>query len=119
MASYGTARTYAKVLGEKAVARLLDRTLKEEKTADRTLTKIAEGSVNGAAAEEWQSQEDESLLRRTAEWAGTTAGHASRQLASGLRTAASRVGLAEDQSPKRRLVGDRARGGRPSAGRKR
>jgi ferritin-like metal-binding protein YciE len=119
MASYGTARTYAKVLGEKAVARLLGRTLKEEKTADRTLTKIAEGSVNGAAAEEWQSQEDESLLRRTAEWAGTTAGHASRQLASGLRTAASRVGLAEDQSPKRRLVGDRARGGRPSAGRKR
>jgi ferritin-like metal-binding protein YciE len=31
MASYGTARTYAKVLGEKAVARLLGRTLKEEK----------------------------------------------------------------------------------------
>jgi ferritin-like metal-binding protein YciE len=119
MASYGTARTYAKVLGEKAVARLLDRTLKEEKTADRTLTKIAEGSVNGAAAEEWQSQEERSVLSRTAEWAGTTAGYASRQLATGLRTAASRVGLAQDQSPKRRLVGDRASSGRPGARRKR
>jgi ferritin-like metal-binding protein YciE len=118
MASYGTARTYAWVLGEKAVARLLDQTLKEEKTADRTLTKIAEGSVNGAAAEEWQSQEEDSLLSRTAEWAGTTAGYASRQVASGLRSAASRVGLAQDRTPNSRVAGARTHGDRPAMGKK-
>jgi Domain of unknown function (DUF892) len=118
MASYGTARTYARVLGEKSVARLLEQTLKDEKTADRTLTKIAEASVNGAAAEEWQSQEEESLLSRTAEWAGATAGYASRQVASGLRSAASRVGLAQDRSPNSRVGGARTHGDRPVMGKK-
>jgi ferritin-like metal-binding protein YciE len=47
MASYGTARTYASVLREKAVARLLDQTLKEEKAAERALTDIAKSAVNG------------------------------------------------------------------------
>jgi ferritin-like metal-binding protein YciE len=115
MASYGTARTYARVLGETAVARLLEQTLKEEKIADRTLTKIAQASVNEDAAQEWQSQEEDSVLSRTAEWAGSTAGYASRQLTRGLRTAASTVGLAQDRLPKRpvghreRTTGGRAR----------
>jgi ferritin-like metal-binding protein YciE len=108
MASYGTARTYARVLGETAVARLLEQTLKEEKIADRTLTKIAKASVNEDAAKEWQSQEEDSVLSRTAEWAGSTAGYASRQLARGLRTAVSTVGLATDQLPKP-SAGDRRR----------
>src|SRR3954464_9580830 len=54
MASYGTARTYAQVLGEPGVARLLAQTLKEEKAADGKLTTIAERSVNEDAAEEWR-----------------------------------------------------------------
>jgi ferritin-like metal-binding protein YciE len=90
MASYGTARTYATVLGEKGVARLLAQTLKEEKGADQTLTKIAEGSINEEAAEEWHSQQDDSMLMRTAEWAGSTAGYASRQLTRGLRALSTR-----------------------------
>ena len=40
MASYGTVRTYARVLRERTVARLLEQTLKEEKLADRNLTKM-------------------------------------------------------------------------------
>jgi ferritin-like metal-binding protein YciE len=59
MASYGTARTYAQVLGELSVARLLAHTLKEEKAADGKLTLIAERSVNEDAADEWRAQEDE------------------------------------------------------------
>lgn len=101
MASYGTARTYATVLGETAVARMLAQTLKEEKGADQALTKIAEESVNEQAAEEWHSQgDDDSLLMRTADWAGSTAGYASRQLTQGLRAAASTMRLPQIRSLK-------------------
>jgi hypothetical protein len=70
MASYGTARTYAQVLGQREVAKLLEQTLKEEKSADRTLTQIAESSVNDEAAEEYQSQSEEGPLMGLANWAG-------------------------------------------------
>ena len=110
MASYGTARTYAIVLGEKAIARLLAQTLKEEKGADQTLTKIAEASVNQDAAEEWHSEQDGSMLLRTAEWAGSTAGYASRQLTKGLRAAASTIGLPQVRSSQSATAG-RRRGG--------
>jgi hypothetical protein len=103
MASYGTARTYAQVLGEQQVARLLEQTLKEEKAADRTLTDIAESSVNEEAAEEFQSQpaSEEGPLMRSAEWAGRTGGMAARQLSRTVRRAASAVGIAQDRSTKR------------------
>jgi ferritin-like metal-binding protein YciE len=38
MAGYGSAREFAKLLGQKEVATLLDETLAEEKNADKTLT---------------------------------------------------------------------------------
>ena len=100
MASYGTARTYAQVLGEQQVARLLEQTLKEEKAADQTLTNIAESSVNEEAAEEFQSQSDseEGPLMRSAEWAGRTSGMAVRQLTRTARRAAAAVGIAQDRS---------------------
>ena len=47
IASYGTVRTYAEVLGEQEVFRLMAQTLKEERAADKKLTSIAENSVNG------------------------------------------------------------------------
>ena len=97
MASYGTARTYARVLGEVKVAQLLERTLAEEKAADRTLTGIAERSVNEEAAEEWEAQADEGPLMRTAVWAGQASGMAVRELARTMRRAASTVGLANDR----------------------
>jgi ferritin-like metal-binding protein YciE len=101
MASYGTVRTYAQVLGEPAVARLLQQTLNEEKAADRTLTRIAEKSVNDDAAEEWQSQSVEGPLMRSAEWAGRTSGLAVRQLSKSVRRVASAVGVAQDRAPRR------------------
>jgi ferritin-like metal-binding protein YciE len=46
IAGYGTARTFAKLLGEDKVATLLADTLEEEAEADQKLTKIAETAVN-------------------------------------------------------------------------
>jgi ferritin-like metal-binding protein YciE len=46
MSRYGTLRTWAKELGLKNAVSLLDATLKEEKNADSTLSKIAEDNVN-------------------------------------------------------------------------
>jgi ferritin-like metal-binding protein YciE len=50
MAAYGTARSYANLLGMGEAARLLEQTLEEEKATDAKLTSLAEGSVNVKAA---------------------------------------------------------------------
>ncbi len=47
---YGTLKTWATELGMKDVVRLLDETLKQEKTTDETLSKLAVSAVNLAAA---------------------------------------------------------------------
>ncbi|HEY5778717.1 MAG TPA: ferritin-like domain-containing protein [Terrimicrobiaceae bacterium] len=46
IAGYGTARTFANLLGEDKVASLLEDTLEEESETDRKLTKLAESAVN-------------------------------------------------------------------------
>lgn len=75
IATYGTVRTYANVIGERGVARLLDQTLKEEKAADRKLTGIAESAVNKRAAKEYQEKTTTGgMLQTGAEWVGTTVG---------------------------------------------
>ena len=51
IAGYGTARTYAKLLGNKDVQRLLQQTLDEEGKTDKLLTKLAESSINIEAAQ--------------------------------------------------------------------
>jgi ferritin-like metal-binding protein YciE len=51
MAAYGSARTYAAVLGDADVARLLQQSLDEEGEADKKLTAIAERMINAHAAE--------------------------------------------------------------------
>ncbi len=45
MAGYGTARTYAQLLGDNAGAKLLQKTLDEEGATDKKLTQLAE-SIN-------------------------------------------------------------------------
>jgi ferritin-like metal-binding protein YciE len=49
IAAYGTARAFARQLGNEYAAQLLEQTLDEEKAADEKLTMIAEGSVNPAS----------------------------------------------------------------------
>ena len=41
IAAYGTLTAYAKLLGDRKSAELLDKTLKEEKETDRKLTRLA------------------------------------------------------------------------------
>ena len=58
MAGYGTARTYATLLGDENASQLLQQTLDEEKEADQKLTALAEeinvtatAGTTGATAE--------------------------------------------------------------------
>ena len=46
IAGYGTARTYARMLGHDRAAEMLQTTLNEEGNTDHRLTRIAEGMVN-------------------------------------------------------------------------
>jgi ferritin-like metal-binding protein YciE len=49
IAGYGTARTYAELLGDKNGVNLLQMTLKEEEETDQKLTALAKSSINVAA----------------------------------------------------------------------
>ena len=51
IASYGTIRTWANLLGKGDIAAVLEDILEEEKAADVKLTSIAESSVNEAATD--------------------------------------------------------------------
>jgi ferritin-like metal-binding protein YciE len=50
ISGYGTARTYAKLLGESQSVQLLQKTLDEEAQTDEALTTLAEKSINAQAA---------------------------------------------------------------------
>ena len=63
IASYGTLRTWANVLGKDDVAALLEETLEEEKAADEKLTRIAEAIVNEKAAAQ-SEDEDTGTMKR-------------------------------------------------------
>jgi ferritin-like metal-binding protein YciE len=56
IASYGTVRTWARIVGEEQAAELLQETLDEEGEADKRLTELAESFVNPEA----DSEEEES-----------------------------------------------------------
>jgi ferritin-like metal-binding protein YciE len=58
IASYGTVRTWANLLGRTDAGSLLEETLEEEKETDARLTGIAENSVNAASAAEGDEEED-------------------------------------------------------------
>src|SRR5579859_6989783 len=58
IAGYGTARTYANLLGENEAAELLEETLNEEKETDHKLTQLAE-EINVAAEGSGEEVEEE------------------------------------------------------------
>jgi ferritin-like metal-binding protein YciE len=65
IASYGTLRTWANMLGQDDVATLLEETLEEEKETDQKLSELAEAFVNQAAAEDGEEEEAARPARRT------------------------------------------------------
>jgi hypothetical protein len=84
IATYGTVRTYAQVVGQRGVAQLLQQTLKEEHAADRKLTKIAVGSINRQAAREWHEQTSAAAtLQKGAQWVGSTVSGALKSVMPG------------------------------------
>ena len=66
IATYGTARTYAQMLGESQAARLLQQSLAEEEQTDRRLTQLAM-SINREARKEMPRERErgKSNRRRT------------------------------------------------------
>jgi ferritin-like metal-binding protein YciE len=64
IASYGSARTWANLLGKTEVASLLEETLDEEKETDQRLTSIAESMVNAAAVRGGEEEEEEESSAR-------------------------------------------------------
>lgn len=70
MAGYGCVRTYAKLLGHKKAATLLQQTLNEEGDTDKALTKLAEGinvaaeKTNGKAAKNGKKPAEKSLTSK-------------------------------------------------------
>jgi ferritin-like metal-binding protein YciE len=66
IASYGTIRVWANLLGKNDAGSIFEQTLNEEKEADLKLTGIAEGYVNEAAAERGDQQGQRSTGSRGA-----------------------------------------------------
>jgi ferritin-like metal-binding protein YciE len=59
MAAYGTMVAWAQAMGHSEAARLLQRTLDEEKAADKKLSGLAEGGINQGAAEKAHPDDEE------------------------------------------------------------
>jgi ferritin-like metal-binding protein YciE len=64
IASYGTLRVWANLLGHEEAASLFEETLDEEKETDQRLTSIAESFVNQAAADSEGEEEEEEVRPR-------------------------------------------------------
>ncbi|MEX2270869.1 MAG: ferritin-like domain-containing protein [Vicinamibacterales bacterium] len=87
IASYGTMRTYAQLLGNNEVAALLEETLQEEKAADEKLTALAEAGINEAAAQGEDDEDEEETPATPQRWAAAArGGSASRRTSSGSRS---------------------------------
>src|ERR1700722_1455714 len=64
IASYGTVRTFADLLGEKNAVKLLQQTLDEEGAADEKLNELAESIVNPEALSEGEELAETSSSKR-------------------------------------------------------
>jgi ferritin-like metal-binding protein YciE len=93
MASYGTLRTYAQLLGNDDVASLLEETLQEEKATDEKLTALAEAGINEAAAQGEDDDNEEESGTMPQRWAAAArGGSSSRRTSSGSRGGQKKAG---------------------------
>jgi len=94
IASYGTIRTWATLLGEDDVAAILEETLEEEKETDLKLTAIAESHVNAEAVDNSEDAEavEAPRARVRAARGATAAGDSRRQQAADRARAATTRG---------------------------
>jgi ferritin-like metal-binding protein YciE len=61
MAAYGTLVAWARMMGHREAADLLEETLNEEKNADKKLTSLAQGGINRNAADAAHSADDDEM----------------------------------------------------------
>jgi ferritin-like metal-binding protein YciE len=92
IASYGTLRTWANVLGQTEAASLLEETLEEEKQTDQKLTQIAESFVNEASAEEGEDEESEEQAAPRGRGQTASSGRGRQQAADRVSRSGSRSG---------------------------
>ena len=78
IAAYGSVMAWAKVLGHRDIAALLDQTLEEEKAADKKLSTLAERSINRQAVE-GNGSTTERTAERTADRSSRQSGASSRR----------------------------------------
>ncbi len=97
IASYGTVRTWASLLGKRDIAALFEEALQEEKDADQKLTGIAERFVNEAAAE--AGEEGEEMEQQCGRGRGSSGRATAR---GGCQVAAD---LSRSTSPRSRAAG--------------
>ena len=71
MAGYGTARTYAELLGDKDGAKLLALTLEEEKETDQKLTELSEEINSEAFSRGAEAEAEEATPRHKTAKAGS------------------------------------------------
>ena len=62
MAAYGTLVAWAEAMGHTEAAKLLQRTLDEEKAADKKLTSLAESGINRSAADAAHPDEEQDAV---------------------------------------------------------
>jgi ferritin-like metal-binding protein YciE len=90
IASYGTLRVWANLLGHTEAAGLFEQTLDEEKETDQRLTAIAESFVNQEAADD-EGEEDEEEAAPQRGRAGARKQMAARAAGGGRQQAADRT----------------------------
>jgi ferritin-like metal-binding protein YciE len=101
ISGYGTARAYAKELGLKEVARLLEQTMKEEKEADRLLTQLALSKVNIKAEVGSKTSSKSLAASKKGGGGGAPHGITSRKAATKSRSTSSKVASKKAASRKR------------------
>ena len=79
MAAYGTLVAWAKAMGHTEAAKLLQRTLDEEKAADKKLSRLAEGGINQGAAEAAHADDEEEPVGAAASSAPKSSAKAGRR----------------------------------------
>jgi len=79
MAAYGTLVAWAQAMGHSEAAKLLQRTLDEEKAADKKLSGLAEGGINKGAADAAHAEEHEELVGAGAGSARKNSGKSGRR----------------------------------------
>jgi len=88
IAGYGTVRTWAQQLGYDQHAELLQQTLDEEGEADKTLTQLAESSINIEAMETGEGTDEREVAVATAKEPGSRG----RRVRRSARRSSSEVG---------------------------